>query len=95
MKTIQGAAHNYIMSTTKVPRPRIEPKTPGVTFSYFNTQPLRLIKRVIGSMLAGALGLWTLFSFELHTGLFTFLSQIKIDFHNHCKVRILKTRTTM
>ena len=27
MKTTQGAAHNHIMSTTQVPRPRIEPKT--------------------------------------------------------------------
>ena len=27
MKTTQGAAHNYLMSTTQVPRPRIEPKT--------------------------------------------------------------------
>ena len=35
MKTTQGASHNYIMSTTQVPRPRIEPKTLGVTCSYF------------------------------------------------------------
>ena len=37
MKTTQGAAPNHIMSTTQVPRPRIEPKTLGVTCSYFTT----------------------------------------------------------
>ena len=41
MKTTQGAAPNHIMSTTQVPRPRNEPKTFGVTFSYFTTLPLR------------------------------------------------------
>ena len=44
MKTTQGAAPNHIMSTTQVPRPRIEPKTFGVTCSYFTTQPLRQVK---------------------------------------------------
>ena len=44
MKTTQGAAPNHIMSTTQVPRPRIEPKTLGVTCSYFTTLPLRRIK---------------------------------------------------
>ena len=44
MKTTQGAAHNYIMSTSQVPCPRIEPKTLGVTCSYFTTLLLRRIK---------------------------------------------------
>ena len=44
MKTTQGAAPNHTMSTTQVPRPRIEPKTLGVTCSYFTTLPLRRIK---------------------------------------------------
>ena len=44
MKTTQGAAPNYIMPTTQVPRPRIEPKTFRVTCSYFTTLPLRQIK---------------------------------------------------
>ena len=44
MKTTQGAAPNHIMSTTQVPRPRIEPKTLGVTCSYFTTLPLKRIK---------------------------------------------------
>ena len=39
MKTTQGAAPNHIMSTTQVPRPRIEPKTFGVICSYFTTYP--------------------------------------------------------
>ena len=44
MKTTKGVAHNYIMSITQVPRLRIDPKTLGVTWSYFTTQPLRRIK---------------------------------------------------
>ena len=39
MKTTQGAAHNHIMPTTKVPRPRMDPKTFWVTCSYFTTLP--------------------------------------------------------
>ena len=31
----------------------------------------------------GALCLWTLCGYELHPGLFSFLSQIKINLHNH------------
>ena len=44
MKTTQGAAPNHIMSTAQVPCSRIEPKTFGVTCSYFTTLPLRQIK---------------------------------------------------
>ena len=44
MKTTHGAAPNHIMSTTQVPRPRIEPKTLGMICSYFTTLPLRRIK---------------------------------------------------
>ena len=44
MKTTQGAAHYYIMSTTQQLHPRIEPKTLGMICSYFNTRPLRRIK---------------------------------------------------
>ena len=40
MNTTQGAAHNYIMPTTRVPRQRIKPKTLGVTCNYFTTLPL-------------------------------------------------------
>ena len=37
METAQGAAPNHIMSTTQVSRQRIEPKTFGVTCSYFTS----------------------------------------------------------
>ena len=75
MKTTLGAAHNYIMSPTQVPCPRIEPKTLGVTCSYFTTQPLRRITFSPGTELISC-SLRICFLVQATTLLAKFFSQI-------------------
>ena len=82
MKTTQGAAHNHIMSTTQVPRPRIEPKTLGVTCSYFTTLPLRRIKVKSRNEFASLCGNTLLYTCgAVQTGLLAICPEINVIVH--------------